>query len=136
MTVKKIKIFKNKVIKNNKGNLIKFVSTKNSFFKKFGEIYFNEIKYKKKKGWIKHLENTCLIQCVVGKVKFHMIDKKNKEKRYILKCSSGDVLKIPPEVWFSFTSLTKKSIIVNMIERHHQDKEILKSNKIKNYLIN
>ena len=65
-----------------------------------------------------------------------MIDDKNKEKRYILKCNSGDVLKIPPRIWFSFTSLEKKSIIVNMIERHHQNKEILKSNKIKNYLIN
>ena len=49
MTVKKIKIYTNKIIKNKKGNLIKFVSRKDSFFKKFGEVYFNEIKYKKKR---------------------------------------------------------------------------------------
>jgi dTDP-4-dehydrorhamnose 3,5-epimerase-like enzyme len=135
MTVKKIKIFKNKVIKNKKGNIIKFVSTKNIFFKKFGEVYFNEIKYKKKKGWIKHLTNSCIIQCIVGKVKFHMIDNNNKEKIYILKCSSGNILKIPPNIWFSFISLSKKSIIANMIENYHKDTETLKSEKIKNYLI-
>ena len=79
MTVKKIKVFRNKVIKNKKGNIVKFISTKNIFFKKFGEIYFNEIKHKNKKGWIKHLKNNCLIQCVSGKVKFLLIDNKNGE---------------------------------------------------------
>jgi len=135
MTVKKIKIYKNKVIKNKKGNIIKFVSTKNTFFKKFGEVYFNEIKNKKKKGWTKHLTNSCIIQCIVGKVGFHMIDSNNKEKRYALNSSSGNILKIPPNIWFSFTSLSKKSIIVNMIENYHEDTETLKSKKIKNYLI-
>ena len=38
-----------KSFENNKGNLLKFVSKKNSYFRSFGEIYFNEIKYKKKK---------------------------------------------------------------------------------------
>ena len=135
MTIKKVRIFKNKIIKNKKGHLIKFVSTKNLFFKKFGEIYFNEINFKKQKGWNKHLKNNCLIQCVYGKVKFHLIDKLSKEKKYILKCGSGSILRIPPNVWFSFRSLEKKSIIANMIESPHRDLEVIKSNKIKNYLI-
>ena len=135
MTVKNSRIFKNKVINNKKGNLIKFISTKNSFYKKFGEVYFNEINLKKKKGWIKHLKNNCLIQCVHGKVEFHLIDSKNKEKKYIIKSNTGTILKIPPNIWFSFRSLVKKSIIVNMTESYHQDLEILKSKKIKNYLI-
>ena len=135
MTVKKIKIYTNKIIKNKKGNLIKFVSRKDSFFKKFGEVYFNEIKYKKKKGWIKHLKNNCLIQCVVGKVKFHLIDGKNIERHHVLNHNSGKILKIPPKVWFSFSSLAKKSIIVNLIENYHQDSETVKSKKVKKYLI-
>ena len=135
MTVKKIRIYKNKVIKNKKGNLIKFVSTKNLFFKKFGEVYFNEIKYKKKKGWIKHIKNNCLIQCIHGKVEFHLIDELNKESKYILKFSSGNILKIPPNTWFSFKSLVKKSMIANLIEYHHKDSEVIKSSKVKNYSI-
>ena len=38
-----------KSFKNNKGDLLKFVSKKDFFFKSFGEIYFNEINYKKKR---------------------------------------------------------------------------------------
>ena len=49
MTVKSIKIINGKILKNKKLNLIKYISKKNSFFKGFGEIYFNEIKLKKKK---------------------------------------------------------------------------------------
>ena len=64
-----------------------------------------------------------------------MIDSNNKEKRYALNSRSGNILKIPPNIWFSFTSLSKKSIIVNMIENYHEDTETLKSKKIKNYLI-
>lgn len=135
MTIKKIKIFKNKIILNKKGNLIKFISTKDLFFKKFGEVYFNEIFYKKKKGWIKHLKNNCLIQCVIGKIKFHFIDKNLKEKKYILESNSGKILKIPPNIWFSFTSLSKKSILVNFIENFHKDSEVKKKNIVKNYKI-
>ena len=46
MTVKSIKIFSSKIIKNNKGNLIKYVSSYDKFYEGFGEIYFNEIKIK------------------------------------------------------------------------------------------
>ena len=67
MTVKLIKTFNQKVIKNKKGNLIKYVSKKDKYFKKFGN-YFNEIKFKKKKGWTKHKLNNCIIKCLfVGK---------------------------------------------------------------------
>ena len=52
MTVKSIKIINGKILKNKKGNLIKYISKKNYFFKCFGEIYFNEIKFKKKKAGI------------------------------------------------------------------------------------
>ena len=44
--VKKISI---KSFKSKKGDLLKFVSKKSSYFKSFGEVYFNEINYKKKK---------------------------------------------------------------------------------------
>ena len=44
--VKKIEV---KLFKNNKGDLLKYVSKKSPYFKSFGEIYFNEINLKKKK---------------------------------------------------------------------------------------
>ena len=38
-----VKKIKQSIFKNSKGDLIKFVSKKNNFFKSFGEVYFNEI---------------------------------------------------------------------------------------------
>tara|TARA_B100001029_G_C15045893_1_gene447099 strand:+ start:857 stop:1270 length:414 start_codon:yes stop_codon:yes gene_type:complete len=135
MTVNKIKIFKNKIKKNKKGNLVKFVSKKNIFFNKFGEIYFNHIKFKKTKGWNKHKKNNCLIQCIYGKIKFHLIDSEGNERKIVLKSNSGKILKIPPKVWFSFQSLSNNSIIANMIENCHSDKEVTKTTKVLKYEI-
>ena len=57
MTVNKIRVFKGKIFKNNLGNLVKYISKKSKFYKKFGEVYFNHIKYEKTKGWSKHKKN-------------------------------------------------------------------------------
>ena len=126
MTVNKIKIFNGKIFKNKSGNLIKYISKKNIYFRKFGEVYFNHIKFKKTKGWIRHKKNNCLIQCVKGKVKFFFIDKNENKKILIVSSSSGNVLLIPEKIWFSFKSILNDSIIVNMIEEPHDDNEIEK----------
>jgi dTDP-4-dehydrorhamnose 3,5-epimerase len=135
MTVKLIRIYKNKIIKNAKGNIIKYVSTKNIFFEKFGEIYFNSINSNQKKGWNFHNKNQCLIMCILGEVKFHFIDINLDERKIILKSTTSKILKIPPRIWFSFKSARKKSIIANLIEKPHTEDEVQKKKKIKNYLI-
>jgi|TARA_B110000261_G_C12888482_1_gene279401 dTDP-4-dehydrorhamnose 3,5-epimerase-like enzyme len=136
--VKKIPV---NFFENNKGNLLKFVSKKNSYFKSFGEIYFNEINYKKKKGWIKHLKNQCIFSAAFGEISFKLIDgRKNsktfdKEENIKLNTNKNAVLIVPPGIWFSFTTNKKKSVLVNLINKIHSDKEIIKSKKIKNYYI-
>ena len=52
--IKKIKVFKLKKIKNNLGNITKFINKNDKFFKKFGEVYFSDIKKDKEKGWNLH----------------------------------------------------------------------------------
>tara|TARA_B100001248_G_scaffold174092_1_gene132015 strand:- start:1845 stop:2255 length:411 start_codon:yes stop_codon:yes gene_type:complete len=135
MTVKLIKVFKNKVFKNKKGSLTKYVSKKNKFFKKFGEVYFNEIKYNQTKGWILHKKNTCLIICVKGKIKFTFIDKFNSERKITISSNTGKIIKIPPNIWFCFKSQKNISIIANLIENPHKDSEIKKNQTVKNYFI-
>ena len=130
-----------KLFENNKGDLLKFVSKKNSYFKSFGEIYFNEIKYKKKKGWIKHLKNQCILSVAFGEIDIKLIDDRKKSKTFnneeniILNKNKHSVLIVPPGIWFSFTTNKKKSVLVNLINSTHSDKETLKSKKIKNYYI-
>ena len=136
-----IKKISTKHFKNAKGDLLKFVSKKNPYFKSFGEIYFNEINHKKKKGWIKHKKSQCIFSVAYGEISFKFIDDRKssrtfgKEENITLNKSKHSVLVVPPGIWFSFTSSKKKSVLVNLINNIHSDKEILKSKKIKNYYI-
>jgi len=45
----KIKIYKLNKLKNSKGDVLKYLNKNNKYFKKFGEIYFTEIKKKNKR---------------------------------------------------------------------------------------
>ena len=135
MTVKLIKTYKIKKFKSIKGEIIKYVSKKDKYFKNFGEVYFNIIKKNQTKGWNLHKKNTCLVMCLVGKVRFHLIDLKNKEFKIVLSSTGKKILKIPPKVWFSFKSLNVDSMIVNLINDTHSDNEVQKNIKVKSYLI-
>ena len=136
--IKKIPV---KFFENGKGDLLKFVSKNDPFFKSFGEVYFNEIKYKKKKGWIKHLKNQCIFSVAFGEINFKLIDGRiksktfDKEENITLNTNNNAVLIVPPGIWFSFTTNKKKSVLVNLVNNAYSDKEILKSKKIKNYTI-
>ena len=141
MKITGVKKIETKTFKNPKGDLLKFVSKKSSYFKSFGEIYFTEINYKKEKGWIKHKKNQCIISVAYGEVNFKLIDDRKKSKTFgkeeciKLNKNKHSVLIIPPGVWFSFTTFKKRSILVNLINSVHSDNETLRSNKVKNHYI-
>ena len=46
MIAKSIKVLKNKIIRNKKGSIIKFINKYDKNFNAFGEIYFSEVKKK------------------------------------------------------------------------------------------
>ena len=99
-------------------------------------MYFSEIRENKVKGWNYHKKNTCLIIVPFGKVEFKIFkDKSKKLKRYILSDKNNVVLRIPPQNWFSFKSLLKKSIVANILDDAHNPKETKKSKKINNIII-
>ena len=141
MKISGIKQLPAKCIKNNKGDLLKFISKKNLYFKSFGEIYFNEINFKKKKGWIKHKKNQCIFTVAYGEISFKLIDDRKlsktfgKEDNIRLNKNAHSILIVPPGIWFSFSTNKKKSVLVNLISRIHSDKEVVKSNNINNYNI-
>ena len=63
--IKKKKI---KVIKNSKGNIIKFINSKELPIKKFGEIYFSEVKPNIFKGWKFHNLRSQYLTVISGNV--------------------------------------------------------------------
>lgn len=135
MTVRLIKKINKKKINNLKGQIFKYISKKDRYYREFGEVYFNEIKKNHTKGWNLHKKNFCLIYCIQGKVLFHFVDCKNKEKKILLSARDSSILEIPPKIWFSFKALNQSAIIVNFLNKPHKDSEVLKKNKIKNYFI-
>ena len=141
MKIVGVKKIKKKIFNNLKGDLLKFVSKKDYFFKSFGEIYFNEINKNKKKGWIKHKKNQCIFAVAFGEINFKLVDGRkksksfNKEDNISMSTKNHSGLVIPPGVWFSFATDSKKAVILNLIDRVHSDKEVQKQNRIKNYLI-
>ena len=136
-----VKIVKRKIIKNKKGNIFKYISSHDSFIKKFGEVYINELKKGKTKGWNLHKKNKCYLIVILGSINFHLIDGRKKSRSYNremklnLSKAPFRLLIIPPGVWFSFFAPKKDSSIINFLEVVHTDKETQKSEKIKSYLI-
>ena len=134
MTAKLVKLVKNKIIKNKKGSIIKFIKKGDKIFKSFGEVYFSEIKKNRIKGWNYHKKYTCIITVPSGKVEFKIVNP--KQKLIKKKISKKETLIIPPRHWFSFKSLANNSVLVNFISGIHSDNETKKSEIIKNIKIN
>ena len=141
MGISKIKTIKLKISTNPKGDVLKYLTRQNKYFKKFGEVYFTEIKKNKVKGWNCHKKNNCLLVVPYGKVQFWFIDgrynskSRYKEKKITISKKYHRIISVPAKVWFSFKSLTGLSIVANCMENVHSNKETLKRKKIKNHEI-
>ena len=141
MKINGLKKIKKKIIKNSKGDILKFLLKSDSYFKGFGEIYFTEIKKNKVKGWNCHKKFFCLLAVPLGKVNFFFIDGRRKSKSYLkeekiyVNKNNYNIILVPPGVWFSFKSFAKLSIVANCINHPHSDKESVKSSNIKGYKI-
>ena len=131
--LKKINI---KIIKNKKGDLIKYLSSRDSFFKKFGEIYFSEIKKGQIKGWNLHKRYKCHLAVISGSVTFNFVDsRKNsktslKKEKITLSKKNYAVLLVPPKIWFNFTTRDKVSLVANTLNYPHLDSETKKIDKL------
>ena len=86
-----------------------------------------------KKNWYYHVS--------YGKVKFRLFDGRKKSKRnnkkdnISMSTKNHSVLVIPPGVWFSFATDSKKAVIHKLHDRVQSDKEVQKQKRNKNYLI-
>ena len=125
--IKGLKVLRLKKIKNPLGDITKYVSKKDYFFKKFGEVYFSDIKKNKEKGWNLHTISTCLMSVASGEVVFTFCDYKFKKRKKIkVSKKNNKLLIVPPNVWFKFKSSSNNSSIVNLINNVHNDNETKK----------
>jgi len=133
MTAKSIKLRKNKIIPNQKGDIIKFINKNSKNFSRFGEIYFSEVKKNKTKGWNIHYRYQCILAVPFGEVDFSFFNQKSKQKKIrkitISKKNNYSIV-VPAGTWFSFRSNVKLSIVTNLLSGIHNNKETDKSNII------
>ena len=134
-TSDKIKVKNLKIIKLHTGNIM-YILKKNELKKwNFKEAYFSKVKFGKIKAWKYHKKMTLNLVVPLGRVKFVFYfpeDQRFKaveigEKKYAR-------LTVPPKIWFGFKGMSKpESIILNLVNFNHSQKEILrkKKNKIK-----
>ena len=127
-----IKIIKNKIIKNNKGDIKKFLTKNSKEFSGFGECYFSEIKSRAAKPWKKNLTTFQMITVISGRVKFFLIDDriltKKIYKNFVLDDSKNfNKIIIPKNIWYSFENLSKrKSILFNFLNTEHVKTKIIR----------
>ena len=127
MSLSKIKTIKLKISTNSKGDVLKYLTKKNKYFKKFGEVYFTEIKKNNIKGWNFHKKCWCLLAVPYGKVKFTFAKNINtKKKTIIIGKKNYSIIVVPPRIWFNFISIKKISLVVNTLNKVHNKNETLK----------
>ena len=115
-----------KIIKNNKGNIIKILSKKDKHFKSFGECYISEINPKCLKAWRYHYKNSQRIVVLEGKCKI-VLFKNKKFKSYILNSKNLKMLNIPKKIWYGFKNLTKKKAkILNITDNNFKESEVIR----------
>ena len=108
-----------KIIKNHRGNIVKFADLNSLPFKKLGEIYFSEVKPKLRKGWKYHNLRNQYLTVAYGSVEFSFKKSlKDKIKKIIINIKNKQyALFIPKKTYYSFKCLSKdKAIIVNIID--------------------
>ena len=97
------------VIKNPKGDIIKYINKKNNFLKRIKEGYFTEIIKGRTKGWIKHTKTKCFILIIKGKIKFFYTKNLKKKKTITLSSNKPVGIIVKPGTWFAFKSLAKSN---------------------------
>jgi dTDP-4-dehydrorhamnose 3,5-epimerase len=133
MTARSIKLRKNKIIPNRKGDIIKFINKNSKDFSRFGEIYFSEVKKNKTKGWNIHYRYQCILAVPFGEIDFSFFNSTSKKKnirKIVISKKNNYSIVVPPGTWFSFKSNVKLSIVTNLLSGIHDNKESDKSNII------
>ena len=120
----RLKLYKNEIKKNSKGNVYKYVQISN-FLKKIAEVYFSKIKKNNIKAWKKNKTSNQFFYVFEGKIILKIFDvRENNKKKYSFilgKNSKYSKILIPKNVWYGFKGIEKNNVIVNSLEILHKN---------------
>lgn len=124
------------IIKSNDGSVMHGLKQNEDEFISFGEAYFSTVNYNSIKAWKLHTKMTLNLIVPSGEVLFHFLDKRkdsksyNKFERIMLSENNYFRLTVPPNIWFGFKGISKRtSIILNIADMIHDPNEVLRKNQ-------
>lgn len=133
--IQDVKIFQKKVITDDRGKILHMMRNDDSYFSKFGEIYFSYVFPKKIKAWHIHKKMTLNYVSVYGKIKLVLYDDRETSstkgtiQEIFLSNENHLLVTIPPLIWNGFTSAdNNEAILANCSDIPHDKSEILRLN--------
>ncbi|MFA6078181.1 MAG: dTDP-4-dehydrorhamnose 3,5-epimerase family protein [Candidatus Omnitrophota bacterium] len=119
-----------KTFSDDRGKVMRMIRADDPFFKRFGEVYFSTVNPGVIKGWKKHSKMTQHFAVPVGSVKVVLFDDRSSSasKGEVQEVIIGDgnycLLRIPPQIWYSFKASGKSpAMIANCTDIVHDPKE-------------
>lgn len=114
-----MKIINPIIIKNSKGNIVKFKLHHPFFKKKISDFYFSNIKKNTFKNWkIKNRDTVIIV--IEGMVIFEF-EKKLEIKKIKLNSKNKQILIIPKRTKFRFGSKKKNSILISFLNNKYDN---------------
>lgn len=123
-TVDGVTIRSLKRVPDERGTILKIMSTEDTSFERFGEVYASTVYKDAVKAWHRHEEMTLNYVCLSGRVKCVVYDDrddsrtKHNVQEIFLGPDSYNLLTIPPGVWNGFKGLTD-AIVINCCTHAH-----------------
>lgn len=137
-----VQIIPLKKIPDERGAILHMLRNDDSYFEKFGEIYFSLVYPGVVKGWHLHTKMTLNYAVVSGMIKLVLYDdrKKSVTKGELMELFIGDenysLVTIPNGVWNGFKGIgNTTSIVANCSTIPHDKNEIKRMDPFKNTVI-
>ena len=111
--------------------IFKFMNINDDEYYGFGELYGSIVKKNEVKAWKMQKKNTMNIFVSIGSVKFVFSDKKNIFEIF-LNAKNNKRITVLPGIYYGFKGLVNKSMIINLIDNIHEEKNNIK--KPQNYI--
>ena len=119
-----VKLVKQRIIGNSKGNIYHFIKNNDNEFNKFGECYFSFVNNSEIKGWKKHNKMILNIVVPLGKIKFVIYNSETKENFEVtLSSENYQRLTVFPGLWVAFKGLSELNMLVNLASIEHDPNE-------------
>jgi len=123
------------------GDVMHGMKNSDKGFSGFGEAYFSNIQFGKKKGWKLHKQMTLNLIVPIGAIRFILIDERenSKSKGLVqaidLSKKNYQRLTVPPRIWMAFKGLNRKSNCLLNIGNIPHDPSEVESKKINHFKV-